>query len=57
MSGPRYVEKFNFPAEFGFTGSATDYSRVRVNGYERRFPRKKVPPKKPHLEEENVKRK
>lgn len=37
----KYVDNFEFPAEAGFTGSATNRRTVPVRGHERRKPVRK----------------
>jgi len=35
MPGPKYVDNFEFPSSFGFTGSASDSPFTQVRGYQR----------------------
>lgn len=38
MPGPKYVNQFEFPSSFGFSGSASDRMTTMVRGHERKMP-------------------
>ena len=38
MAGPKYIDRFNFPSDFGFSGSATDRTTTTVRSHERAKP-------------------
>lgn len=40
MPGPKYVDKFEFPSSFGFSGSAGDRTTVPVRQHERQKPQR-----------------